>query len=469
VSLNSRRWLHAFLMLVAAAFAWPGAARAAACNGAVLTANTTQYWTWVRVLDPTKTVVLDSGFIAPHSTKSWSGPGARGACGFPVYFQYQVTSSTSAAAPTSIGTPLADVAAGSLMALPASVLAADLKMVPTGKPSGATASVLAPFWLTSTDTQGAINAMTGPLNALSCLKTADNKYFAVDDSTYCSKPPVLRPPTPPMPEVAGCGTIVTLNQTDHWAWITIYPLDHEEHYDWGWVAPHNFRAWHAGGAPTPMSFMCGSFYFVRYEIKQGRMQANPADGPNIFDTTMEINPQLSLGHTLLMLGSIGKTLRCVTSPAAGVECAAEWGMDEGALTAIFGMVGSEAEGSVVCIKSSDDTSFWLENTSNCATPPANGKVPPPGTPPKHVYAFSPGSRTVGIGAAPSWRFNITVDGTTITDVNVYNKCAFVSDNPGIAKFDDPHIGRIHGVKKGTVAAHWTCGGKTIASGKIVVE
>ena len=263
------------------------------------------------------------------------------------------------------------------------------------------------------------------------------------------------------PKVTGCGTIVTLNQTDHWVWITIYPLDHQEHYDWGWVAPHSFRAWHAGGAPTPMSYMCGSYYYVRYEVKQGHGQ----DGANLFDTTMQINPQLTLSDALQLLHSVGSILACVTTD--GASCAAEWGVDEASQSAMFGLVGSEAQGSVVCVKSSDDTHFWLENTSNCAKPPPNGKRPPA---PKPVYAFQPASHVVGIGVNQrNWYFNIALNGKAIQDRNVYAKGRFYTDNPGIARFDDPHNGHIHGVKAGKTTAHWDYGGKRQASAVIEVR
>ena len=264
---------------------------------------------------------------------------------------------------------------------------------------------------------------------------------------------------------AGCGTIVTLNQTDHWVWITIYPLDHQQHYDWGWVAPHNFRSWHAGGAPTSMSYMCGSYYYVRYEIKEGHNQPSPPDVSNRFDTTMQINPQLTLSDALQLLHSVGSLLACVTTD--GATCAAEWGLDEGSQSAMFGLVGSESQGSVVCVKSSDDTHFWLENTSNCAKPPPTGKRPPA---PKPVYAFQPASHVVGIGVNQrNWYFNIALNGRAIQDHSVYGKGRFYTDNPGIARFDDPHNGHIRGVKKGKTTAHWDYGGKRQASAVIEVK
>jgi hypothetical protein len=458
--------LHALVLvlLVAAAITCPRAARAAACNGVVVTANTTKFWAKVTVLDPTKSVALDAGFIAPHSTKAWNGAASRGMCALPLYFQYEVTSVTGATAPASVGNSIAMVQSGALMVLPANVLTADLWQVPQGPVGG-------PFWLDQTQKLNAINATNGrPLNALSCLKTADNTYFSVDDSTYCSKPPVAGPRAS-APSSAGCGTIITLNQTDHWVWATIYSLGKVFKYDWGWVAPHNFRAWHAGGAPTPMSYMCGSYYEVRYEIKQPRNSATPTDGPNLFDTSMQIEPELTVSDVLELVHSVGDLLSCVTPEAEGL-CAAKWGLEEGAQAALFGMVGSEANGSVVCAKSSDDKNFMLENTSDCANPPGKppGAPKPPPLPPG-TYTMEPATLTVlGPGGMSGRLFDIVRNGSVINPKDpAYGSCTFSSDKPGVAQFDNPHYGHIDAYKAGTASAHWDCGGKRIATATIVVK
>ena len=268
------------------------------------------------------------------------------------------------------------------------------------------------------------------------------------------------------PARAGCGTIVTLNPTDHWVWITIYDVGEAQHLDWGWVAPHSGRDWHAGGAPTPQSYLCGSFYHVRYEVKQGQKQKDPPDVPNLFDTRMQINPQLTLVDVAGLLNSIGSVLTCAATPATAAGCVAEWGLEEGAGAAILGPLGSDSTGSVVCIKSSDDTHFYLD-TSNCRLAPPTGKVP---APPPTRYTFQPASHKVGIGVnSRAWFFNIAKDGHAIQDGSIYKAGRFYTDNPGIARFDDPHSGHIRGVKKGTTTAHWDYAGKRQASATIQVQ
>ena len=273
------------------------------------------------------------------------------------------------------------------------------------------------------------------------------------------------------PAHAGCGTIVTLNPTDHWVWITIYDLGELQHLDWGWVAPHTGRDWHAGGAPTPQSYMCGSFYHVRYEVKQGRLQPTPPDVPNLFDTRMQINPQLTLTDLLLLFRSLGSAVVCVTGGEAG--CAAEWGLHEGAETALLGAIGSESNNSVVCIKSSDDTHFWLENSGNCALFPPKGKAPPGQRPPPPLqpkYELQPADRKIGIGInTRGWYFNVAKDGQPIQDQSVYQSGRLYTDNPKIARFDNPHDGHIRGVSKGKTTAHWDYQGKTRASATIEVN
>jgi hypothetical protein len=265
---------------------------------------------------------------------------------------------------------------------------------------------------------------------------------------------------------AGCGTILTLNPTDHWVWITIYDVGEQQHLDWGWVGPHSGRAWHAGGAPTPQSYLCGSFYHVRYEVKAGKSQKSPPDVANIFDTRMQINPQLTLSDIVGLLHSIGSVLKCAATPATAVGCAAEWGIDEAGQAAIFGAIGSDSSGSVVCIKSSDDTRFYLDSSS-CRLAPPTGKVP---APPQIKYTFQPASHKVGIGVNQrNWYFNIAQDGRAIQDNSMYAKGKFSTDNPGIAKFDDAHNGHIRGVKKGKTTAHWDYDGKRQASATIEVN
>ena len=229
---------------------------------------------------------------------------------------------------------------------------------------------------------------------------------------------------------AGCGTIVTLNPTGHWVWITIYDVGQNIHMDYGWVAPHSGRKWTGGASPLP--YACGSYYHVRYEVKNGKEQPQAADTGNLFDTRMQINPQLTLTDVVSLLHTLGEALTCVT-PGLDAECVAQFGIKQGAEASLIGSLGSESKGSVVCLKSSDDVHFWLEAKDDCALRPATGK--PPGKPPAAKYTFQPGSRSVGIGLnSRNWYFNIARDGSPIQDDATYKKGRFYTDNPGIATF-----------------------------------
>jgi hypothetical protein len=252
---------------------------------------------------------------------------------------------------------------------------------------------------------------------------------------------------------AGCGTIVTLNPTDHWVWITIYDVGERQHLDWGWVAPHNGRSWTAGGAPTPQSYLCGSFYHVRYEVKPGKGgREPPGDVPNLFDTRMEINPQLTQSDLIQLFQSLGSLLTCVT-PGAEAGCVAEWGIDETAQSGMLGVIGADSNNSVVCIKSSDDTHFWLENSGNCAL------RPPPGRPPKpkaDVYTMTPGTARVGIGTGKAFTFHVSKNGQPL-DAETIMKGTFTTDHPDIAKFFAVHDLRYRTYKAGKTTAHWQLG------------
>jgi hypothetical protein len=78
-------------------------------------------------------------------------------------------------------------------------------------------------------------------------------------------------------------SLYTANATPHWIWITIYDLAKTTHLDYGWVQPNSVRGWASG------NYCWGSFYYVRAEVKAGTGQ----DGGNIFDTTVQVNPQSS--------------------------------------------------------------------------------------------------------------------------------------------------------------------------------
>lgn len=101
-------------------------------------------------------------------------------------------------------------------------------------------------------------------------------------------------------DIADCSHIYTWNSTDKWIWVTIYDTGKVTHMDWGWVAPHSDRSWSAGGGPAGSKYLCGFTYYARAEVKAG----GPADTPNLFDTTVEIDPQSSGG---------GKNRACLTT------------------------------------------------------------------------------------------------------------------------------------------------------------
>jgi hypothetical protein len=255
---------------------------------------------------------------------------------------------------------------------------------------------------------------------------------------------------------AGCGTIVTLNPTDHWVWITIYDVGQNIHLDYGWVAPHSGRKWTAGA--SVIKYACGSFYHVRYEVKNGKNQAQAADTGNLFDTRMEINPQLTLTDIVLLLHTLGEGLTCIV-PGADAACIAQLGLKQGAEAELIGTLGSESTGSVVCIKSNDDQHFWLEAKDDCGTKPA--------APGPDKYTFQPGSIKVFVNqGAMGSLFSILKNGGPFGD---YNKGRFYTDDPKIATFPDPRNGLIKGVKVGKTTAHWDYQNKRQASAAIEVK
>src|SRR5262245_22757852 len=78
-------------------------------------------------------------------------------------------------------------------------------------------------------------------------------------------------------------SLYTANGTPNWIWVTIYDVGKTTHLDYGWVQPGQVRGWTSG------NYLWGSFYKVRAEVKAGTSQ----DGANIFDTTVQVNPQSS--------------------------------------------------------------------------------------------------------------------------------------------------------------------------------
>jgi hypothetical protein len=90
--------------------------------------------------------------------------------------------------------------------------------------------------------------------------------------------------------MTGCDSVVTYNLTKKWIWVTIYDLAKTQHLDYGWVAPNNSRAWQSG------RYSCLAYYYVRAEVKNNESD-HPVDGPNIFDTTVQL-PRGSGNHVI---------------------------------------------------------------------------------------------------------------------------------------------------------------------------
>ena len=94
-----------------------------------------------------------------------------------------------------------------------------------------------------------------------------------------SEPPSL---PPPIRESGNCYVLTTYNQTPKWVWITVYVLAKVRHLDYGYVAPFSKREWRAG------NYACGSYYYVRGEVKASEDTSHdPGNPPNIFDTTVQ--------------------------------------------------------------------------------------------------------------------------------------------------------------------------------------
>ncbi len=248
---------------------------------------------------------------------------------------------------------------------------------------------------------------------------------------------------------AGCGTIWTANLTDHWMWVTIYDLGKTDHYDWGWVAPHNVRDWHAGGARTPMSYMCGSYYHVRGEVKSGK-GAQP-DGGNIFDTEIQINPQLAnWGEMIESVVQMGLTC------AAGDEvvCAVKWGLGKGINMAMF---GNQSNGGIVCLSTHDNAHFFWVEGKDCANKDVKG---PWYAPPKPVKITLKVINPVGHGAK--------IQNTTVyfnndhQQVDVLRKGKWSTPTPKDVKIHDD-TGRYQVIGKGKGTISWTYNGKTYSA------
>ena len=245
---------------------------------------------------------------------------------------------------------------------------------------------------------------------------------------------------------AGCGTIWTANLTDKWMWVTIYDLAKLQHMDWGWVSPHNVRGWHAGGAPTPQSYMCGSFYHVRGEVKSGNQ-----GGDNIFDTEIQINPQLSN-----WLGMIASVVKMGLTCAAGDEalCVVKWGLEKGVDMAAF---GNESTGGIVCLSTRDNKNFFWVAGNDCANKDAKGP-----------WYVKPNPIKIRLAIMPEVGHGLTVHNTMVyfnndhQMVEVVRQGKFTTPTPKIVKFID-NIGRYQVTDKGKGTIDWTYAGKTYSA------
>jgi hypothetical protein len=79
---------------------------------------------------------------------------------------------------------------------------------------------------------------------------------------------------PPLNE---CSTVRTVNLTSSKVWVTIYDLGKTRHLDYGWVDACSYRDWRSG------NYACGSYYYVRGEVKNYDLSAN------VYDTTIQIH------------------------------------------------------------------------------------------------------------------------------------------------------------------------------------
>jgi hypothetical protein len=76
-----------------------------------------------------------------------------------------------------------------------------------------------------------------------------------------------------------CEALRTINATGNRIWVTVYDLGKTRHLDFGWVEPCSVRVWRSG------SYACGSYYYVRAEVKDYYLTRN------VYDTTVQHNPQ----------------------------------------------------------------------------------------------------------------------------------------------------------------------------------
>ena len=124
-----------------------------------------------------------------------------------------------------------------------------------------------------------------------------------------------------------CETVRTYNATYNQIWVTIQDLGKTRNMDYGWVAPCSVRTWRSGG------YYCGSYYYVRAEVKNFNLSRNVAD------TRVQINPQgenySSWGVTLRRVGTSdsyfwehGNTAGCTPTGVTACCASFQWVQDD---------------------------------------------------------------------------------------------------------------------------------------------
>ncbi|QJR14057.1 hypothetical protein DSM104440_00849 [Usitatibacter palustris] len=244
---------------------------------------------------------------------------------------------------------------------------------------------------------------------------------------------------------AGCGTIHTANMTPNWTWVTIYDLGKTIQLDYGWVAPHSIRSWTAGA--SPLFFACGSFYYVRGEVHTAT-GPKPDGGVKIFDTTVQLNPQLR-NWPDLVISALTDGLTCMGTAGA---CAVKWGLKEGVKIAAL---GADSFGSATCLHSNDGKNFWWTNSDQCL--PTTKPPPPPPPPPPPKYSLGD-TRRVGVGYnTESYQIKPRVVGSYLVSMDERRKGKWTSLNPAIVsmeKFGGYYDGHFRALKAGKATITW---------------
>jgi hypothetical protein len=244
---------------------------------------------------------------------------------------------------------------------------------------------------------------------------------------------------------AGCGTLWTINTTDHVAWITVYDLGHLIHMDYGPLLPHSVRSWTGGAGVLP--YACGSFYHVRAEVFADT-SANTHTNQKIFDTEVQVNPQLS-NWANLVASFVKSGLMCVMGEEA--VCAVKWGVTQGAELAAL---GAESTGSVSCLKTLDNVHFWWDNNDKCAEKPKPTPI-----------RLRPDGRTVVPGGSnrpnSPYKFSPYRGDTELSPAEI-KKGKWSTTNPKVAvMFDD--MGHFDAKGVGDAKIQWTYQGVTYSS------